>query len=161
MWKSGHSFIKARMKETNALLAGEMSGHIFIKERWYGFDDALYAAARLLEILSNDHRSSHKVFAALPDGVNTPELTLSMQEGEPQKFMANFLGTAQFADAEIITIDGLRADFVDGWGLVRASNTTPSLVMRFEGDSQAAFERIQSLFRQAMMAADPNIKLPF
>jgi len=161
MWKSGHSFIKARMKETNALLAGEMSGHIFIKERWYGFDDALYAAARLLEILSNDHRSSHKIFAALPDGVNTPELTLAMQEGEPQKFMADFLGKAQFADAEIITIDGLRADFADGWGLVRASNTTPSLVMRFEGDSQAAFERIQSLFRQAMLATNPNLKLPF
>jgi phosphomannomutase/phosphoglucomutase len=161
MWKSGHSLIKARMKETNALLAGEMSGHIFIKERWYGFDDALYAAARLLEILSNDHRSSHTIFAALPDGVNTPELTLSMQEGEPQKFMADFMGKAQFADAEIITIDGLRADFADGWGLVRASNTTPSLVMRFEGDSQAAFERIQSLFRQAMLAASPNLKLPF
>jgi phosphomannomutase/phosphoglucomutase len=161
IWKTGHSLIKARMQETGALLAGEMSGHIFIKERWYGFDDALYAAARLLEILSNDHRSSHVIFAALPNGVNTPELTLAMQEGEPQKFMADFLGKAQFADAEILTIDGLRADFADGWGLVRASNTTPSLVMRFEGDSQEALERIQAQFRQAMLATNPSLKLPF
>jgi phosphomannomutase/phosphoglucomutase len=161
MWKTGHSFIKARMKETGALLAGEMSGHIFIKERWYGFDDAMYAAARLLEVLSNDHRPSHKVFAALPDGVNTPELTLSMQEGEPQRFMASFLANAQFEDADIITIDGLRADFADSWGLVRASNTTPSLVMRFEGDSQAALDRIQAKFRQVMLATDPKLKLPF
>lgn len=161
MWKTGHSLIKARMAETGALLAGEMSGHIFFKERWYGFDDAAYAAARLLEILSNDHRTSNMVFGVIPDGVNTPELTLSMQEGEPQRFMADFLGKAQFADAEIATIDGLRADFKDGWGLVRASNTTPSLVLRFEGDTEQALERIQGLFRKAMLAADPKIKLPF
>lgn len=161
MWKTGHSLIKARMKETGALLAGEMSGHIFFKERWYGFDDAAYAAARLLETLSNDHRSSSKVFGALPDGINTPELTLSMQEGEPQRFMAEFLGKAQFSNAEIATIDGLRADFEDGWGLVRASNTTPSLVLRFEGDTKPALERIQALFRSAMLAVKPDLKLPF
>ena len=161
MWQTGHSLIKARMKETGALLAGEMSGHIFFKERWYGFDDALYSAARLLETLSNDHRSSSSVFASLPDGVNTPELNLPMQEGEPQRFMANFLGAAQFADAEILTIDGLRADFPDGWGLVRASNTTPCLVIRFEGDTQRALERIQDQFRKAMLAADPKLTLPF
>ena len=161
IWRTGHSLIKARMKETGALLAGEMSGHIFMKERWYGFDDALYVGARLLEILSNDHRPSHKVFAALPDGFSTPELTLPLREGEPQRFMADFLGTAQFPGAEILTIDGLRADFSDGWGLVRASNTTPSLVMRFEGDTEAALRRIQDQFRQAMLAADPKLKLPF
>lgn len=161
IWRTGHSLIKARMKETGALLAGEMSGHIFMKERWYGFDDALYVGARLLEILSNDHRPSHKVFAALPDGFSTPELTLPLREGEPQRFMAEFLGTAQFPDAEILTLDGLRADFADGWGLVRASNTTPSLVMRFEGDSEAALRRIQEQFRKAMLAADPKLKLPF
>ena len=161
IWRTGHSLIKARMKETGALLAGEMSGHIFMKERWYGFDDALYVGARLLEILSNDHRPSHKVFAALPDGFSTPELTLALREGEPQRFMAEFLGTAQFPGAEILTIDGLRADFTDGWGLVRASNTTPSLVMRFEGDSEAALKRIQDQFRAAMLAADPKLKLPF
>ncbi len=161
MSRTGHSFIKARMKETNALLAGEMSGHIFIKERWFGFDDALYAAARLLEILSNDHRSSHAVFAALPNGVNTPELTLSMQEGQPHKFMTEFLARTQMEGAEIITIDGLRADFAEGWGLVRASNTTPSLVMRFEGDTPEALERIQAKFRHALLATDATLKLPF
>lgn len=161
MWKTGHSLIKARMKETGALLAGEMSGHIFFKERWYGFDDAAYAAARLLEILSNDHRTSNMVFGVLPDGVNTPELTLTMQEGEPQRFMADFLGKAEFANADIATIDGLRADFEDGWGLVRASNTTPSLVLRFEGDTAEALERIQGLFRTALLATDPKLKLPF
>ncbi|MFA7386648.1 MAG: phosphomannomutase/phosphoglucomutase [Thiohalobacteraceae bacterium] len=161
IWQTGHSLIKARMKETGALLAGEMSGHIFFKERWYGFDDALYSAARLLETLSNDHRTSTSVFASLPDGVNTPELLLPMREGEPQRFMADFLGKAQFADAEILTIDGLRADFADGWGLVRASNTMPCLVIRFEGDTQQALERIQNLFRDAMLAADPELALPF
>jgi phosphomannomutase/phosphoglucomutase len=161
IWKTGHSLIKARMKETGALLAGEMSGHIFFKERWYGFDDAMYVGARLLEILSNDHRPSHKVFAALPDGHCTPELSLLLKEGEPQRFMAEFLGKAQFPDAEILTIDGLRADFADGWGLVRASNTTPSLVMRFEADTEQALARIQDQFRAAMLAADPNLKLPF
>ncbi len=161
MWKTGHSLIKARMKETGALLAGEMSGHIFFKERWYGFDDAAYAAARLLETLSNDHRTSNMVFGVLPNGVNTPELSVPMQEGESQRFMVDFLGKAQFAKAEITTIDGLRADFEDGWGLVRASNTTPSLVIRFEGDTDQALERIQGLFRAAMLAADPKLKLPF
>ncbi len=161
MWRSGHSFIKARMQETGALLAGELSGHIFFKERWYGFDDALYVGARLLEILSNDHRPSHKVFAALPGGHCTPELSLPMQEGEPQSFMAEFLGKAQFPGAEIHTLDGLRADFADGWGLVRASNTTPSLVMRFEADTEAALVRIQDQFRQAMLATAPKLKLPF
>lgn len=161
MWKTGHSFMKARMKETGALLAGEMSGHIFFKERWFGFDDALYAAVRLLEVLSNDHRDSSRVFAALPDSVSTPELSLPLAEGAPQQFMDGFLANAQFADAEITTIDGLRADFSDGWGLVRASNTTPSLVLRFEADDPEALARIQDQFRQAMLATEPGLKLPF
>jgi len=161
MWKTGHSFMKARMKETGALLAGEMSGHIFFKERWFGFDDALYAAARLLEVLSNDHRNSSRVFAALPGGVSTPELNLPLAEGAPQRFMDGFLANAQFADAEVTTIDGLRADFPDGWGLVRASNTTPCLVLRFEADDQEALMRIQDQFRQAMLATDPGLTLPF
>ena len=161
MWKTGHSLIKARMKETGALLAGEMSGHIFFKERWYGFDDALYSAARLLEILSNDHRTSDKVFGALPDSINTPELNLPLQEGEPKTFMDGFLSTAQFAGAEVATIDGLRADFSDGWGLVRASNTTPCLVIRFEADDEDALKRIQEQFRKAMLVVKPDAKLPF
>lgn len=161
MWKTGHSFMKARMKETGALLAGEMSGHIFFKERWFGFDDALYAAARLLEVLSNDHRTSSRVFAALPGGVSTHELNLPLAEGAPQRFMDGFLANAQFADAEVTTIDGLRADFSDGWGLVRASNTTPCLVIRFEADDPEALTRIQDQFRQAMLATDPALRLPF
>ncbi|MFN2308229.1 MAG: phosphomannomutase/phosphoglucomutase [Gammaproteobacteria bacterium] len=161
LWKSGHSLIKARMQETGALLAGEMSGHIFFKDRWFGFDDALYAAARLLEILSNDHRASDKVFAALPDAFSTPLLTLSMPEGRPQHFMDQFLSNARFEGAEIITLDGLRAEYPDGWGLVRASNTTPSLVLRFEADTAEALTRIQDQFRNAMLATDPGLRLPF
>ncbi len=161
MWMTGHSLIKARMKETGALLAGEMSGHIFFKERWYGFDDALYSAARLLEILSNDHRSPSKVFASLPYGVTTPELNLHMQEGEPQSFMGLFLANATFPGAELSTIDGVRADFDDGWGLVRASNTTPCLVIRFEADDEEGLKRIQDQFRQAMLATKPDLALPF
>ncbi|WJW75767.1 phosphomannomutase/phosphoglucomutase [Thiohalobacter sp. IOR34] len=161
MWKTGHSLIKARMKETGALLAGEMSGHVFFQERWFGFDDGLYAAARLLEILSNDHRDSSAMFGALPDSVNTPELQVMLQEGEPQRFMERLLEQAQFEDAEISRIDGLRADFSDGWGLVRASNTTPSLVLRFEADDEAALARIQGRFRSLMQAVEADIELPF
>ena len=161
MWKTGHSLIKARMKETGALLAGEMSGHIFFKERWFGFDDALYAAARLLEILSNDHRSSSEIFAALPDSVNTPELNVAMQEGQPHEFMQRLLEMANFEGAEISTIDGLRADFSDGWGLVRASNTTPVLVLRFEADDEVALRRIQDNFKHVMEAVEPKLALPF
>jgi phosphomannomutase / phosphoglucomutase len=161
MWKTGHSLIKARMQETGAILAGEMSGHVFFKDRWFGFDDALYAAARLLEILSNDLRPSSKVFAALPDAYCTPQLSLPMPEGRPQRYMDEFMGKARFEGAEIITIDGVRAEFADGWGLVRASNTTPSLVIRFEADTEQALKRIQELFRKAMLATDPKLELPF
>ncbi|HAJ91169.1 MAG TPA: phosphomannomutase/phosphoglucomutase [Gammaproteobacteria bacterium] len=161
MWKTGHSFIKAKIKETGALLAGEMSGHIFINERWYGFDDALYAAARLLEVLGKDNRSSTEVFAGLPDSVNTPELNVVMQEGEPPVFIDKLLENAHFAGASISTIDGLRADYEDGWGLVRASNTTPVLVLRFEADTDEALTRIMDDFRRVMLQVNPELSLPF
>ena len=161
MWKTGHSFVKARIKETGAALGGEMSGHIFFKERWYGFDDALYSAARLLEILSRDDRSVSDIFAEIPDSVNTPELGIKFAEGEHHKFMQSFVDNADFGDAKLTTIDGLRADYESGWGLVRASNTTPSLVIRFEADSQSALEEIQARFRSAMLGVDPNLDLPF
>jgi phosphomannomutase/phosphoglucomutase len=161
MWKTGHSFIKAKIKESGALLAGEMSGHIFIKERWYGFDDGLYAGARLLEILAKDPRASVDVFADLPDSVNTPELNVAMQEGEPQVFIERLLENAHIEGASISTIDGLRADFEDGWGLVRASNTTPVLVLRFEADNDAALQRIMDEFRRVMLQVNADLSLPF
>jgi len=161
MWKTGHSFIKAKIRESGALLAGEMSGHIFINERWYGFDDAIYAAARLLEILAKDASGSQEVFDALPDSVNTPELNVPMREGEPQVFIRQLLENAHFEDATVSTIDGLRADFADGWGLVRASNTTPVLVLRFEADTDTALQRIMGEFRRVMLQVDAGLKLPF
>jgi len=161
MWKTGHSFVKARIKETGAALGGEMSGHIFFKERWYGFDDALYSAARLLEILSRDNRPVSEIFGEIPDSVNTPELGIKFAEGEHHKFMTAFIESANFGDAKLTTIDGIRADYDKGWGLVRASNTTPSLVIRFEADSQSDLEQIQSNFRTAMLSVDPNLDLPF
>lgn len=161
MWKTGHSFVKARIKETGAALGGEMSGHIFFKERWYGFDDALYSAARLLEIVSRDSRKVSDIFGEIPDSINTPELGIKFAEGEHHKFMESFVEEADFSDAKLTTIDGLRADFDAGWGLVRASNTTPSLVIRFEADSQSALEDIQAKFRSAMLSVEPGLDLPF
>ncbi len=161
MWKTGHSFIKARIKETGALLGGEMSGHIFFKERWYGFDDALYAGARLLEILSVRDESAHAIFSAIPDSINTPELNVEFEEGEHHKFIERFVANATFDGAQLTTIDGVRADYDDGWGLVRASNTTPVLVIRFEADTQAALERIQNVFRTEMLRLDADLSLPF
>jgi len=161
MARTGHSLIKARMKECGAELAGEMSGHVFFKERWYGFDDALYTAARLIEILSRDARPSASVFAALPDAVSTPELRIDFAEGEHHAFMKKFLASTRFPGAEVTTIDGLRADFDDGWGLVRASNTTPSLILRFEADDDAALQRIEGLFRRALLVVKPDLTLPF
>ena len=161
MWKTGHSLIKAKLKETGALLAGEMSGHIFFKERWYGFDDGLYAAARLLELLSQDPRPPADIYAALPNTVNTPELQIKFTEGEHYKAIKELVQAATFADAKITTIDGLRADFNDGFGLVRASNTTPVLVLRFEGETQAALQRIQQQFRELIDRVRPGLTLPF
>jgi phosphomannomutase/phosphoglucomutase len=161
MSKTGHSLIKAKMKETGALLAGEMSGHIFFKERWYGFDDGLYTAVRLLEILSRDSRSPQEIFGALPNSVNTPELNVKFAEGAHYAFVEAFAKSAKFKNAEITTIDGLRADFADGWGLARASNTTPSLVLRFEAENETALKRIQDDFREQMLKVDNSLKLPF
>ncbi len=161
MWKTGHSFIKGKLKETGAPLAGEMSGHIFFKERWYGFDDALYAAARLLEILMAFKQPPAEIFKKLPKGVATPELRVDMAEGEHIAMMEKLTQSMNFGDAKLTTIDGLRVDFPDGWGLVRASNTTPSLVLRFEGDNKEALMRIGVLFKKALIDLDPNLKLPF
>lgn len=161
MWATGHSLIKAKMKETGALLAGEMSGHIFFKERWFGFDDALYSAARLLEILANEPRSSSDLFASLPDSMSTPELNVPMAEGEPAVFMEKLLNGAHFEKARVATMDGMRVEFERGWGLVRASNTTPCLVLRFEADDELALSTIQDEFRRVMLQADPTLSLPF
>jgi len=161
MWKTGHSLIKSKMQETGALLGGEMSGHICFKERWYGFDDALYAAARLLEILVNAKMPPEQVFASLPNGVATPELKLDMPESQHASFMQQVLAHADFPDAEITDIDGLRVDLPDSWGLVRPSNTTPSIVLRFEGDDADALDAIQERFRRLLLAIDPSLNLPF
>ena len=162
MWKTGHSLIKAKMKETGAQLAGEMSGHIFFKERWYGFDDALYAAARLLEILSKELRKARVVFSSLPDSVNTPELKINMAEGEHFRFIEQLKEKADmFSGAEVTLIDGIRVDYENGWGLVRASNTTPCLVLRFEGRNRAAMSEIQEKFREVLTSIRSDITLPF
>ncbi len=161
MWRTGHSYIKNKLKESGAPLAGEMSGHIFFQDRWYGFDDAIYSAARMLEILMAFKKSPGEVFARLPAGESTPELRVDMKEGEQVPFVEKLVAAEGFANGKRTTIDGLRVDFSDGWGLVRASNTTPSLVMRFEGDDKIALARIQEEFRKALAEIDPNLVLPF
>ena len=163
MWKTWHSLIKAKMKETGAQLAGEMSGHFFFRERWYGFDDGVYAAARLLEILADDPegREPDAIFATLPKGVATPELHIALEEGQNHPFIARFRERARFDGARLTTLDGVRADWPDGFGLVRASNTTPVLVLRFDADSPSALQRIEEAFRQQLLACDPELKLPF
>jgi phosphomannomutase len=156
MWKTGHSLVKAKLKETGAPIAGEMSGHIFFKERWYGFDDAMYTAARLLEILSRSADPS-AVLDALPTSFSTPELNVPCREGEPAQVMDQLRATAKFPGAtDIVTIDGLRAEYPDGFGLVRASNTTPVLVLRFEGQTEAALHRIEADFMAALRAVKPD-----
>ncbi|GAB6196940.1 phosphomannomutase/phosphoglucomutase [Lysobacter xanthus] len=161
MWKTGHSLIKAKMRETDAELAGEMSGHFFFKERWYGFDDGVYAAARLMEILAASPRTPTETLNALPNGVSTPEIKVDAPNGNPHAFVERFQAEAKFEGARLSTIDGLRVDWPDGWGLVRASNTTPVLVMRFDADSQAALTRIQDAFREQIVALQPDLALPF
>ena len=161
LWKTGHSLIKQKLKETGALLAGEMSGHTFFKERWYGFDDALYAGARLLEILSREADPS-AVLEGLPDAISTPELHIKLNEGENYELMDRLKQSARFEQArDVITIDGLRVEYADGFGLARPSNTTPVVVLRFEADSEAAIKRIQEDFRRALLAARPGLSLPF
>ncbi len=159
MWKTGHSLVKAKLRETKAPIAGEMSGHIFFAERWYGFDDATYTAARLLEIVSRGKNPS-RVLNALPTSFSTPELNVACAEGEPKTVVAQLLAQAEFPGAsEIVTIDGLRADYADGFGLIRASNTTPVLVLRFEGHTPAALERIQGDFMAALRRVKPDAQV--
>ena len=161
MWKTGHSLIKAKLRETGAPLAGEMSGHVFFKERWYGFDDGVYAGARLLEILSRVADVSVPL-ESLPDSVNTPELQIRLAEGENFKLIEKLQREAKFDGAtDVITIDGVRAEYPDGFGLARASNTTPVVVLRFEGDNAAALARIQAAFRSAILAVAPTAQLPY
>jgi phosphomannomutase/phosphoglucomutase len=161
MWQTGHSLIKSKMKAENAPLAGEMSGHFFFKERWYGFDDGLYAGARLLEILAAQPKPAADVFATLPKGVSTPELKVGMREGEHYAFIERFKANARFDGATISAIDGIRADWPDGWGLVRCSNTTPCLVLRFDANGESALARIQGVFREQLLATDARLALPF
>ncbi|MCX7137332.1 MAG: phosphomannomutase/phosphoglucomutase, partial [Proteobacteria bacterium] len=161
LWKTGHSFIKAKLKETGALLGGEMSGHTFFKERWYGFDDGMYAGARLLEIVSRAADPS-TVLHALPDAVSTPELQIKLEEGENYALIAQLQATAQFTNSSGINkIDGLRVEYADGFGLARSSNTTPVIVLRFEADNATALERIKEDFRRVLLTARPDAKLPF
>ncbi len=161
MWKTGHSLIKAKMKETGALLAGECSGHIFFKERWFGFDDALYTSARLLEILSADTRKSSDIFGALPNSIVTPEINVAIDDNRKHQFMNQLASKGIFGNGKMISIDGVRIEFPDGWGLVRASNTTPNLVIRFEGESQAIIDKMKQLFKQQMLMIDGNLDLNF
>ncbi len=161
MWKTGHSFIKGKLKETGALLAGEMSGHIFFKERWYGFDDGLYAGARLLELLSRQ-ADSNSTLNSIPDAINTPELQIRLEEGENYTLIAQLQKTARFDNSErVITVDGLRVEYIDGFGLARSSNTTPVVVLRFEADNKIALKRIQDDFRKVILQAKPDAILPF
>ncbi len=149
------------MQETGALLAGEMSGHIFFKERWYGFDDGLYAGARMLEFLSRQ-ADIDATLHGLPDTVNTPELQIRMEESAHYALIDRLRKTARFPSArEIIALDGLRVEYADGFGLMRPSNTTPVIVLRFEGDNEAALKRIQGEFREVLLAAAPDLTLPF
>ena len=159
MWRTGHSHMKAKLKETGALLAGEFSGHICFGERWYGFDDALYAGARLLEILGSQTQSADEVFAQFPVTYSTPELKIQTTESAKFAIVDKLSNNADFGDGTVTSIDGVRVDFVDGWGLIRASNTSPVLTLRFEADGQAALERIKKLFQEQLTAIDPKLRI--
>ena len=161
MWQTGHSLIKAKMRETGAELAGEMSGHFFFQERWYGFDDGMYSAARLLEILAARAETPSEVLNALPNALSTPEIKVPVDAGSPHDIVQRFVDSADFEGARLSTIDGLRADWDDGWGLVRASNTTPILVLRFEADNKEALVRIKDEFRAHLATVAPQLKATF
>jgi len=159
MWKTGHSLIKGKMKETGALLAGEMSGHIFFKERWFGFDDGLYSAVRLLEILSQRDEDADAIFDAYPEDVSTPELNIDVTD-EGKFSIIEGLQALEFEGGNANRIDGVRVDYPDGWGLIRASNTTPVLVLRFEAESESALERIKNEFQQRLTQVDASLTIP-
>ena len=160
MWRTGHSLIKARMKETGAQLAGEMSGHIFFKERWYGFDDGMYAAARLLEILAGQPDDADSYFASFPLDMGTPEINITVTDDNKFALVDKLAREGDFGDGIKTTLDGIRVDYPDGWGLCRASNTTPMLVLRFEGKNAEALARIQASFGAALRQVDPSLALP-
>ena len=162
MWKTGHSLIKAKMKETGALLAGEMSGHIFFKERWFGFDDGLYSAARLLEILGVEDKSSDEVFAGFPEDVSTPEINIAVTDDSKFDIVEKLCARReQFVGGNVSTIDGIRVDYPNGWGLCRASNTTPMLVLRFEADDQTALDEIKQKFVAQLQQIEPDLNCDF
>jgi len=161
LWKSGHSNIKAKMQETGALLGGELSGHIFFKERWFGFDDGIYSAARLIEILSTTDPDLENLLAQFPSSIATPEIHVAVSEDRKFAVMENLARSLHFEEAKITQLDGIRADFPDGWGLVRASNTTPVLTLRFEAETPQAMQRIQQQFKQQMSAAESSLRFPF
>lgn len=161
MYRTGHSILKSKMAEIGSPLAGEMSGHIFLKEEWFGFDDGIYAGAKLLQILSHDSRPASDIFASFPQSVNTPELKLPMLEEKKTSFMQKLLDEADFGSGQRNTIDGLRVEFDYGWGLIRPSNTSPYLILRFEADSEDHLEKIKEIFRGQLLALDSNLQLPF
>lgn len=161
MWQTGHSLIKAKLKASGALLAGEMSGHIFFQERWFGFDDGLYAGARMLEIVANQSLSATELFAHVPQGIVTPEIGVSMPDAKKFEFMQRLVKQAEFPGAQKITIDGLRVEYPEGWGLVRCSNTSPKLALRFEADNAAALEKIKDIFKQQLRHLDDSLDLNF
>ena len=162
MWKSGHSFMKAKMQETGALLAGEMSGHVFFKERWFGFDDGLYSAARLLEILGVEDKTSDEVFAEFPEDISTPEINVAVDDESKFSIVEQLCDLKEkFVGGNISTIDGLRVDYPNGWGLCRASNTMPALVLRFEADSEAALAEIKAKFVMQLKDIEPSLDLNF
>ncbi|MDB9751521.1 phosphomannomutase/phosphoglucomutase [Gammaproteobacteria bacterium] len=156
MWKTGHSFIKNKMKEVDAPLAGELSGHIFFKERWYGFDDAIYTAARFIEIFNNTDEAPTKLFAELPDSVSTPELRMPLAEDKHSDFMKEFIEKVTVTGGDVCDLDGLRVDYSDGWGLARPSNTSPNIVLRFEGEDEVVLERIMTEFRTVIKLILPG-----
>lgn len=160
MWRTGHSMIKARMQETGAQLGGEMSGHIFFKERWYGFDDGLYAAARLVEILANQANDADTFFDNFPQDVATPEINIAVTDDNKFSLVDKLAREGDFSEGIKTTLDGIRVDYQDGWGLCRPSNTTPALVMRFEGKDEAALARIKAVFNDALLRVAPDIELP-
>lgn len=161
MCPTGHSIVKRVMKQELALLAGEMSGHLFFKDRWYGFDDALYSACRLLEILSASSQTVSQQFAVIPNSINTPEIKIPIAEEEKFTFMQRFVQEASFPEAQVITIDGIRVEFAEGWGLLRASNTTPCLVARFEAIDYFSLSAIQTQFKQQLLAMNEQLLIPF
>ncbi len=161
MARSGHSLIKQRMQQEGALLAGDLSGHLFFKDRWYGFDDAVYAAARMAEILTAHGTPSAELFASLPAAHSTPELRLPMPEAAHAAFMQRLRAALDFPDGALTDIDGIRVDFARGWGLIRPSNTTPCLTLRFEGEDEAALKDVQQRFRTLLLRVEPSLNLPF